>query len=74
MLDVHLPFILSSGSAVKFAVQTSISSVSGGRVGVPKVIVMVVTEKSTDDVRDAANEALAAGKWVTIKNCSNALT
>ncbi|XP_047237405.1 von Willebrand factor [Girardinichthys multiradiatus] len=49
------------GSAVRFAVQASISSISGGRVGVPKVVVVVVTEKSTDNVKEAANEALAAG-------------
>ncbi|MEQ2275343.1 hypothetical protein XENORESO_002286, partial [Xenotaenia resolanae] len=48
-------------SAVRFAVQASISSISGGRVGVPKVVVVVVTEKSTDNVKEAANEALAAG-------------
>lgn len=41
--------------------QTSISPVSGGRVGVPKAVVMLVTDKSADDVKEAANEALAAG-------------
>ncbi|XP_029010472.1 LOW QUALITY PROTEIN: von Willebrand factor [Betta splendens] len=49
------------GSALLFAVQTSISSLSGGRVGVPKAVVMLVTDKSTDDVSEAVNEALAAG-------------
>uniref|UniRef100_A0A673AGQ1 von Willebrand factor n=1 Tax=Sphaeramia orbicularis TaxID=375764 RepID=A0A673AGQ1_9TELE len=50
-----------SGAALRFAVQTAISLVSGGRVGVPKIVVMLITEKSTDDVKEAANEALAAG-------------
>uniref|UniRef100_A0A673AE74 von Willebrand factor n=1 Tax=Sphaeramia orbicularis TaxID=375764 RepID=A0A673AE74_9TELE len=49
------------GAALRFAVQTAISLVSGGRVGVPKIVVMLITEKSTDDVKEAANEALAAG-------------
>lgn len=51
----------SVGSALRFAVQTAISPVSGGRVGVPKAVVMLVTDKSADDVKEAANEALAAG-------------
>ncbi|KAK1887428.1 von Willebrand factor [Dissostichus eleginoides] len=38
---------------------TAISS--GGRVGVAKAVVMLVTDKSADDVKEAANEALAAG-------------
>ncbi|XP_027128551.1 von Willebrand factor [Larimichthys crocea] len=49
------------GSALRFAVQTAISTVSGGRVGVAKAVVMLVTEKSVDDVKPAANEALASG-------------
>ncbi|KAM9854763.1 von Willebrand factor [Aulostomus maculatus] len=49
------------GSALRFAVQTAISSISGGRVGVPKAVVMLVTDKSADNVQEAANEALAAG-------------
>ncbi|TKS73397.1 von Willebrand factor [Collichthys lucidus] len=49
------------GSALRFAVQTAISAVSGGRVGVAKAVVMLVTEKSVDDVKPAANEALASG-------------
>ncbi|KAM8861778.1 von Willebrand factor [Synchiropus picturatus] len=49
------------GSALRFAVRTAISLVSGGRVGVAKVVVMLVTDKSADDVQEAANEALAAG-------------
>lgn len=52
---------LLSGSALRAAVRLAISSVSGGRVGVAKVVVMLVTNKSTDDVKEAANEALAAG-------------
>lgn len=59
--DARSLLSLSAGAALRFAVQTSISSVNGGRVGVPKAIVMLVTEKSTDDIREAANEALAAG-------------
>ncbi|KAI4826035.1 hypothetical protein KUCAC02_021691 [Chaenocephalus aceratus] len=47
------------GSALRYAVQTAISS--GGRVGVAKAVVMLVTDKSADDVKEAANEALAAG-------------
>lgn len=54
-------FCLSAGSALRFAVQTAISPVSGGRVGVAKAVVMLVTDKSADDVKGAANEALAAG-------------
>ncbi|XP_060891247.1 von Willebrand factor [Labrus mixtus] len=49
------------GSALRFAVKTAISPVSGGRVGVAKVVVMLATDKSADDVQEAANEALAAG-------------
>ncbi|XP_041794165.1 von Willebrand factor [Chelmon rostratus] len=49
------------GSALRFAVQTAISPVSGGRVGVAKAVVMLVTDKSADDVKEATNEALAAG-------------
>ncbi|KAF3688863.1 von Willebrand factor [Channa argus] len=49
------------GSALRFAVQMSISPVSGGRVGVPKAVVMLVTDKSTDNVKEAVDEALAAG-------------
>lgn len=64
LLD-HIPSRASSppalGSVLRFAVQTSISSVSGGRVGVAKVVVMLITDKSTDDISEAANEALAAG-------------
>lgn len=41
--------------------QTAISPVTGGRAGVAKVVVMLVTDKSADDVQEAANEALAAG-------------
>ena len=40
----------------------SISPSSGGRVGVTKAVVMLVTDKSSDDVKEAANEALVAGK------------
>eukprot|EP00066_Takifugu_rubripes_P015898 XP_011605164.1 PREDICTED: von Willebrand factor isoform X1 [Takifugu rubripes] len=49
------------GSALHFAVQMATSSVSGGRAGVAKAVVMLVTDTSTDDVKEAANEALAAG-------------
>nr|XP_019934117.1 PREDICTED: von Willebrand factor [Paralichthys olivaceus] len=49
------------GSALQFAVRMSISPSNGGRVGVPKAVVMLVTDKSSDDVKEAANEALAAG-------------
>lgn len=52
---------MSAGSALRFAVQTAISPVSGGRVGVAKAVVMLVTDKSADDVKEATNEALAAG-------------
>lgn len=31
-------------------------------MGVAKAVVMLVTDTSTDDVKEAANEALAAGK------------
>ncbi|XP_054631168.1 von Willebrand factor isoform X2 [Dunckerocampus dactyliophorus] len=46
------------GSVLQYAVQAAIR---GGRVGVAKAVVMIVTDKSTDQVREAANEALAAG-------------
>uniref|UniRef100_A0A8B9JSV2 von Willebrand factor n=1 Tax=Astyanax mexicanus TaxID=7994 RepID=A0A8B9JSV2_ASTMX len=49
------------GAALRFAVQTSISSTSGGRMGVPKVVVMLVIDRSTDSVQEPANEALTAG-------------
>uniref|UniRef100_A0A665VPY0 von Willebrand factor n=1 Tax=Echeneis naucrates TaxID=173247 RepID=A0A665VPY0_ECHNA len=48
------------GSALRFAVQTSISPGNGGRVGVPKAVVMLVTDKSSDDVKEAVAEAVAA--------------
>lgn len=54
-----------AGSALRFAVQTAILPASGGRAGVPKAVVMLVSDKSTDDVREAANEATAAGLKVT---------
>lgn len=49
------------GSALRFAVQTAILPASGGRAGVPKAVVMLVADKSADDVKEAANEATAAG-------------
>ncbi|XP_031420651.2 von Willebrand factor, partial [Clupea harengus] len=49
------------GSALRSAVRTAVSSASGGRVGVPKVVVMVVTDRSVDSVQEAASEALTAG-------------
>ncbi|KAM3870572.1 von Willebrand factor [Diretmus argenteus] len=49
------------GSALRFAVQTAIAPASGGRAGVAKAVVMLVTHRSTDDVQEAANEAVAAG-------------
>ncbi|XP_034032461.1 von Willebrand factor [Thalassophryne amazonica] len=49
------------GSALRFAVQTAISPNSGGRPGVAKVVVMLVTQKSTDNIKAAAVEAMAAG-------------
>lgn len=51
-----------AGSALHFAVQMATSPVSGGRAGVAKAVVMLVTDTSTDDVKEAANEALAAGQ------------
>uniref|UniRef100_A0A3Q3S0D4 von Willebrand factor n=1 Tax=Mastacembelus armatus TaxID=205130 RepID=A0A3Q3S0D4_9TELE len=59
--QIPLSICLSPGSALRFAVQTCISPLSGGRVGVAKVVVMLVTDKSADDVKEAINEALAAG-------------
>ncbi|XP_030646283.1 von Willebrand factor [Chanos chanos] len=49
------------GAALHLAVQTAISSTSGGRVGVAKVVVMLVIDRSADSVEEAANEAVAAG-------------
>lgn len=54
-----------TGSALRFAVQTAILPASGGRAGVPKAVVMLVADKSADDVKEAANEATAAGDGVT---------
>lgn len=51
-----------AGFALRFAVQAASSSVSGGRVGVAKAVVMLVTDTSTDDVKEAVNKALAAGQ------------
>ncbi|XP_072290554.1 von Willebrand factor [Eucyclogobius newberryi] len=52
---------LQLGAALRFAIQTALSPASGGRSGVAKIIVMLVQDKSTDDIKEAANEALAAG-------------
>lgn len=41
--------------------QTAILPASGGRAGVPKTVVMLLTDKSADDVQEAAKEATAAG-------------
>ncbi|CAL9695336.1 unnamed protein product [Knipowitschia caucasica] len=49
------------GAALRFAVQNALSPASGGRAGVAKVVVMLVLDKSADDVTEAANEAMAAG-------------
>ncbi|XP_061898581.1 von Willebrand factor [Entelurus aequoreus] len=46
------------GSVLRYAVQAAIRR---GRAGVAKAVVMIVTDVSTDQVREAANEALAAG-------------
>ena len=51
--------LLCPGSALQFAIQTALS---GGRAGVPKAVVMLVTDRSSDNVLKAANEALVAGK------------
>ncbi|XP_030587138.1 von Willebrand factor [Archocentrus centrarchus] len=60
-IPTRTPAAPALGSALRFAVQTSISPISGGRAGVAKAVVMLVMDKSADDVREAANEALAAG-------------
>ncbi len=52
---------VSAGAALRLAVQTAVSSTSGGRMGIPKAVVMVVTDRSIDSVQEAANEALTAG-------------
>lgn len=62
LTDVAHPLCPFAGSALRFAVQMATSSVSGGRAGVAKAVVMLVTDTSTDDVVEAANEALAAGQ------------
>lgn len=49
------------GAALRLAIQNSISSTSGGRMGVAKVVVMLVTDRSMDSVQEPANEALTAG-------------
>ncbi|XP_068596007.1 von Willebrand factor [Brachionichthys hirsutus] len=57
----RMPAAPALGSALRFAVQAAVSPVRGGRVGVAKAVVMLVKDKSTDDVNEAANEALVAG-------------
>ncbi|XP_056621756.1 von Willebrand factor [Triplophysa dalaica] len=49
------------GAALRLAVQTAVSSSSGGRMGIPKTVVMIVSDRSIDSVNEAANEALTAG-------------
>lgn len=49
------------GAALRLAIQSSVSSTSGGRMGVAKVVVMLVTDRSVDSVLEPANEALTAG-------------
>lgn len=65
--ETHTGSLLGTltGSALRFAVQTAIVPASGGRAGVPKAVVMLVADKSADDVKEAANEATAAGDGVT---------
>lgn len=65
---MHSLFSLFAGSALRFAVQKAISPSSGGRAGVAKAVVMLVMDKSTDDVREAANEALAAGTQIIVRH------
>ncbi|XP_047452758.1 von Willebrand factor [Mugil cephalus] len=60
-IQSRAPAAPALGSALRFAVQTSISPVSGGRFGVAKAVVMLVTDKSTDDIKEGSTEALAAG-------------
>ncbi|XP_077591325.1 von Willebrand factor isoform X2 [Stigmatopora nigra] len=48
----------SLGSVLRYSIQAAIKS---GRVGVTKAVVMIVTDKSSDQVQEAASEALAAG-------------
>ncbi|KAA0715188.1 von Willebrand factor [Triplophysa tibetana] len=49
------------GAALRLAVRTAVSSSSGGRMGIPKTVVMMVSDRSIDSVNEAANEALTAG-------------
>lgn len=56
---------MRAGSALRFAVQNAITSASGGRTGVFKAVVMPLTDKSSDDVKEAVQEATAAGYEVT---------
>lgn len=56
---------LPTGSALRFAVQNAISPASGGRAGVFKAVVMLLTDRSGDDVKEAAKEATAAGSELT---------
>ncbi|XP_028664014.2 von Willebrand factor [Erpetoichthys calabaricus] len=52
------------GEALHFAVQSAISEAHGGRPGVPKIAVVIVTQVSQDSVEKAAKEALSAGLLV----------
>ncbi|XP_041111290.1 von Willebrand factor-like [Polyodon spathula] len=49
------------GDALRFTVQSAVSEVHGGRPGVPKIAVLIVTRPSQDPVEEAAREALTAG-------------
>ncbi|TRY64777.1 hypothetical protein DNTS_014301, partial [Danionella cerebrum] len=49
------------GAALRLAVETAVSTSSGGRMGIPKAVVILVTDRSIDSVQEAANEALTAG-------------
>ncbi|XP_053356531.1 von Willebrand factor [Clarias gariepinus] len=63
-LHSNLDHSAKLGTALRLAVQSSISSTSGGRMGVAKIVVMLVTDRSMDSVQEPANEALTAGVTV----------
>ncbi|XP_072418254.1 von Willebrand factor [Chiloscyllium punctatum] len=52
------------GSALSFSVQNMVMEAKGGRVGIPKIVVMIVTDTSKDDVGRAAQEAVITGVTV----------
>ncbi|XP_059510645.1 von Willebrand factor isoform X1 [Stegostoma tigrinum] len=52
------------GSALSFTIQNMVMEAKGARVGMPKIVVVIVTDTSKDDVGRAAQEAVITGVTV----------